>query len=194
MNLCLFFNYNFGLNQIWIQLFFCIKFNSFLRVTVYMCTDSCWSQMSFLHCWFYIRFLISFLSLLTSHYFSFFLCQLSFISVLKQDIYCIDIMLLLQLYPQIIPDLLTSAHLFCSFISSGVNLIRFDLNSHSLIFDKYVKLLFYTCKLQILFALGKLSKKNDETYGKFHLLGGGVRGRSFSMCYHERFLLHFKPF
>ena len=46
---------------------------------------------------------------------------------------------------------------FVSYISSGVNLIRFDLNSHSLIFDKYVKLLFYTCKLQILFALGKLS-------------------------------------
>ena len=42
---------------------------------------------------------------------------------------------------------------------------------------------------------GSFQKKNDETYGKFHMLGGaGGLGGSFSICYHERFLLHFKPF
>ena len=31
-------------------------------------------------------------------------------------------------------------------------------------------------------------KNNDETYGKFHILGGGgVSMGSFSICYHERF-------
>ena len=30
-------------------------------------------------------------------------------------------------------------------------------------------------------------KNNDETYGKFHILGGGVSRGSFSICYHERF-------
>ena len=28
-------------------------------------------------------------------------------------------------------------------------------------------------------VLGKLSKKNDETYGKFHILGGGSAGGHF---------------
>ena len=41
---------------------------------------------------------------------------------------------------------------------------------------------------------GSFQKKNDETYGKFHMLGGGVPGGSFSICYLERFLLHFKLF
>ena len=37
-------------------------------------------------------------------------------------------------------------------------------------------------------------KKNDETYGKFHILGGGVSEGSFSICYHRRFKMHKKPF
>ena len=37
-------------------------------------------------------------------------------------------------------------------------------------------------------------KKNDETYGKFHILGGGVSKGSFSICYNDIFKMHKKPF
>ena len=33
---------------------------------------------------------------------------------------------------------------------------------------------------------GSFQKNNDETYGKFHISGGGQQG-SFSICYHKRF-------
>ena len=44
---------------------------------------------------------------------------------------------------------------------------------------------------------GSFQKKNDETYGKFHILGGGGGGvsrGSFSICYNDTFKMHKKPF
>ena len=43
---------------------------------------------------------------------------------------------------------------------------------------------------------GSFQIKNDETYGKFHILGGGggVSGGSFSICYNDTFKMHKKPF
>ena len=37
------------------------------------------------------------------------------------------------------------------------------------------------------FVREAFKKNNDETYGKFHILGGGISRGSFSICYHERF-------
>ena len=40
-----------------------------------------------------------------------------------------------------------------------------------------------------------LKKNNDETYGKFHILGGeGVSKGSFSICYNDTFKMQKKPF
>ena len=38
-----------------------------------------------------------------------------------------------------------------------------------------------------LYVREAFKKNNDETYGKFHILGGGISRGSFSICYHERF-------
>ena len=34
-----------------------------------------------------------------------------------------------------------------------------------------------------------IASKNDETYGKFHILGGVSKG-SFSICYNNTFKMH----
>ena len=76
---------------------------------------------------------------------------------------------------------------------NGSDHYSIDLKSNVLIFEYGVNFSQKCYERRAVVAKGSFKKKNDETYGKFHILGGVSEG-SFSICYNDTFKMHKKPF
>ena len=85
----------------------------------------------------------------------------------------------------------------CKYISKSTQSEQFLCMIHLTIVNSCVKYFSFNIHSLLLLQLGKLSKKkNEETYGKFHMLGGGLGGH-FPYVITKDFyciLSHFRPF